>query len=59
MNASFECIRPIPLGAENGILPDSSFSATSQTTSREAHKARLNGQFGNKIFTNLSYMRLI
>lgn len=46
MEASFECTNPIPLGAENGVLPDSSFTATSQTTSREAYRARLNGQFG-------------
>ena len=44
--ATFECTRPIPLGAENGVLPDAAFTATSFTTSREPHRARLHGQFG-------------
>ncbi|RNA34413.1 neurexin-4 isoform X2, partial [Brachionus plicatilis] len=45
VNASFECTQPIPLGSENGILPDSSFTATSFSSSREPYRARLNGQF--------------
>jgi hypothetical protein len=43
--SSFECVKPIPLGAENGVIPDSSFTATSFSTSREPFRARLNGQF--------------
>ena len=35
----------MPLGAQNGVLPDSSFTATSSATSREAYRARLHGQF--------------
>jgi hypothetical protein len=47
INASFECVNPMPLGSESGVLPNTAFTATSQATSREAYKARLHGQFGN------------
>ena len=59
--ATYECLNPIPLGAENGVLPDSSFTATSFATSREPFKARLRGQFGKYYFTfiinNFNYLR--
>ena len=47
MYGNFECQHPIPLGAENGALPDTSFTATSYAHSREPFKARLNGRYGN------------
>ena len=45
VESTFECVQPIALGAENGVLGDDSFTATSFATSREPFKARLNGQF--------------
>jgi hypothetical protein len=42
-------LNPIPLGSENGVLPDTSFTASSFATSREPFKARLRGQFGNLV----------
>ena len=47
VKATYECLNPIPLGSENGVLPDTSFTASSFATSREPFKARLRGQFGN------------
>ena len=46
------------LGAENGVLDDTSFTATSFATSREPFKARLNGQFG-KLFRNYFFRALV
>lgn len=45
VDATFECVDPLPLGSQDGRLPDSSFTATSSSISREAFKARLHGQF--------------
>ena len=50
VKANFECTAPIPLGCENGVLPDSSFTASSTSSSREPYRARLNGQFGKFLF---------
>lgn len=46
VKANFECTAPIPLGCENGVLPDSAFTASSYSSSREPWRARQHGQFG-------------
>ena len=45
VTANFECTAPIALGCENGVLSDSSFTASSYSPSREPWRARLHGQF--------------
>ena len=54
VSGNFECTSPISLGLENGVLPDSSFTASSYSTSREPWRARLKGQFGkNKLIKEI------
>ena len=59
VGATFECLKPKPLGSESGVLSDSSFTATGYATSREPWKARLNGQFGMCLHLELGNIFLL